>query len=265
MHEVEFATVLPGAIPFKDNRNVNDTYRGQVLLSGGVVAPAILKDLHPQELANELLTLVLARALGLPVPDGYLAVADPNNLQLKKGPQLPDGRRLGYASLDAKQPALLFRLNNALTGSDKLRIIEDLIEWTKLGDLYGFDAWVANVDRHRGNLLFGGSSEVWLIDHGHCYTGPTWQPGDLVPDKEFRHRMVEWLTPFLKLPQRAARAGQVAQFKGAVAAVDLEKATDAAHSAKLLSTSQIAALKAFLADRVNYFVSHANRALGMLV
>lgn len=264
MQMIEYATVLAGAVPFKHNNNVNDTFRGQVLSPGGVKS-AIIKDLNPQELANELLTLVLARALGLPVPEAFLAAADAADLALSKGPVLTDGRRLAFASVDAKTPALLFRLNGALSQADRTRIIEDLIVWAQLGELYGFDAWVANVDRHRGNLLFGGRTEVWLIDHGHCYTGPVWQPADLQPASEFRHRMSEWLTPHLPLPQRVSRAAQVSAFQPVVKALDLNKAAAAAHTANLLPNGHMVALVDFLTARVEHFVAHANRALGMLI
>ena len=65
---VEFATVLPGAAPFNEG-NVSETYRGQVLRSDLTIANVIIKDLPPKEMANELISFVLARQLSLPIPD----------------------------------------------------------------------------------------------------------------------------------------------------------------------------------------------------
>jgi len=72
MSEIQFATVLPGAKAFKEG-NVNDTYRGQILLADGTVKSAVIKDLDQKQLANELLASVLAHAAALPTPDAYLA------------------------------------------------------------------------------------------------------------------------------------------------------------------------------------------------
>jgi hypothetical protein len=60
MPPIQLATVLPRAEPFKEG-NVNETFRGQVLLGDRKVRGAILKDLDPRQLANELLVSALAR------------------------------------------------------------------------------------------------------------------------------------------------------------------------------------------------------------
>ncbi|WP_429809821.1 hypothetical protein [Ensifer sp. B1-9] len=43
-----------------------------------------------------------------------------------------------------------------------------------IASLYEFDEWMANVDRHHGNLLLAGSGDMWLIDHGNYITGHMW-------------------------------------------------------------------------------------------
>ena len=53
--------VLAGAVPFKVENNVTDTYRGLILTDAGE-RTAIIKDLPPKELANEVLGAAIALA-----------------------------------------------------------------------------------------------------------------------------------------------------------------------------------------------------------
>jgi hypothetical protein len=76
--------------------------------------------------------------------------------------------------------------------------------------VYGFDAWIANIDRHERNLLFSGDKEIWLIDHGHCFSGPQWNSADLEPQREYVNRLQQWLTPAMSSARRAAVAGSAA-------------------------------------------------------
>ena len=98
---VRLGLVLAGATPFKAD-NINDTYRGAVLLDDGE-RTAIIKDLEPKELANELLGAAIGTLLGLPIPPAVLAFASADRLAASKGPILNDGR-LVFASVDVGQP-----------------------------------------------------------------------------------------------------------------------------------------------------------------
>jgi hypothetical protein len=150
---IQFATVLPGAVPFKEG-NVNETFRGQILVADDQVVSAILKDLDLRQLTNELLATTLSKTAGLPTPDAYIAVVRGNDLPLRSAPALPDGNRIVFASGDVKVPNITFHLRGNTAFPPQV-VLNDLIEWTELGRLYAFDTWIANVDRHTGNLLFG--------------------------------------------------------------------------------------------------------------
>jgi hypothetical protein len=206
MPSIQLATVLPGAMPFKEG-NVNETYRGQVLLSDNSVRGAILKDLDARQLANELLVSALAQQAGLPTPEAYLALVRGGDLPVVHGPSLPDGNRLVFASADVKVPNITFRARGA-SAEEQQRLVDEILEWAGLGGLYGFDAWVANIDRHPGNLLFGGKEQVWLIDHGHCLSGPSWTPEDLQEDGDYQNRLTEWLTSRMNLDQKKKRSAE---------------------------------------------------------
>ena len=56
MAEINFPTVVLGAAGFTEG-NVNETYRGQVLLHGGEIRQAIIKDLDLLQLQAQKATL----------------------------------------------------------------------------------------------------------------------------------------------------------------------------------------------------------------
>lgn len=248
---------MTGAYPFKAG-NINDTYRGSVLVETGQHA-AIIKDLEPKELANEVMSSALGLLLGLPIPQPVLAWASSEVLAASKGPPLEDGRLL-FASLDVSQPqvAMLYR------GGGGKRVLARLAEWAKLGQLYGFDSLVANIDRHAGNILFSGNREVWLIDHGHCFTGPQWQPVDLVPpDQETPCRLNEWLTPVLDDKQRNDTASDAAMIEIEAAKLDVTEIALANHMETLLSDGDLGAVLEFVMGRYPHVPRLAASALGV--
>ncbi|MBB3159607.1 MULTISPECIES: HipA family kinase [Rhizobium] len=263
MIEIELATILKGAQGFKEN-NVNDTFRGQVLIGDGSIKQAVIKDLDLTQLCNELLAYSLAREVGLPVPDCYIGLARSDVLVATKAPLLKDGSRLVFVSIDVKVPNVTYRW----TGSDlagRKALFDEITQWGDLGHLYAYDAWIANIDRHPGNLLFGGKSEVWLIDHGHSFTGPDWLPPELDPEGEYDNRLSEWLTGHLTFAQKRKRAIEVRKFCTTIGSVDVGKTSKASRIASLLSETHVDALNGFLEKRVARVPEHASKALGVPV
>jgi hypothetical protein len=263
IHAVELATVLPGAVAFKENNNVTDTYRGQILRSGQAVSAAVIKDLPAKELANELISFILARELDLPIPTAYLTLVRQQDLQLSQAPTLPRGDRLVFASVDVQTPNLAFRYRSDLPG--QARLLGAVTAWPPLGRLYGFDAWVANVDRHAGNLLFGSGAEAWLIDHGWAFSGPTWTTSDLVASSEYRHRLGEWLTPHLTDDGKTSRARQAGILESDLSTFDVDGAIAASHASAFLSKDELESVRGFLRARIVEVTRLASKALGMPV
>lgn len=263
MTPINLVTILPGAVAFKEG-NVNETYRGQVLLADGSVQMAIIKDLDARQLANELLVAVLGRRLGLPVPDVHLGLVRAGDLNVTKGPTFPDGGRLVFVSRDAGANNIAFFLQSAtITEALRQKVQADMRAWADLGRLYAFDAWVANIDRHPGNLLFAGQDQIWLIDHGHCFSGPAWTPAHLDPNASFPHRLSEWISRWLTIEEKRARSSEAAGFVRTMAAMDVSGATRDSWIASLLPDPEVSAVEAFLAARLASVARHANTALGM--
>lgn len=258
---IGLATVLPGALSFNEG-NVSDTWRGQVLLEDGSVRGAIFKDLEARELANELLGAVLADLSGLPTPPAYLGIVREQILPVSKGPALSDGSRLVFVSVDVKVPNVTFQARSIGAGGAS-GLLAAVASWVALGKLYGFDAWIANVDRHPGNLLFGGPEDVWLIDHGYSFSGPRWSTGDLVPDGDYPNRLQEWITPNLGTDQKRRRSGEAAEFATAISPERVHDAIEDSRVSALLPKPDLDAVRMFLAERRPHVPRAANRALGM--
>jgi len=240
---------------------VNDTYRGQVLTDDGSTRAAILKDLDQRQLANEVMAAALANAAGLPVPQPYLAIASQSILPATKGPKQPDGSRLVFASTDAHTPPIAQLYLGGASDAVKRR----LADWDGIGGVYGFDAWIANIDRHERNLLFSGDKEVWLIDHGHCFTGPQWRPADLDPPREYANRLRQWLTPAMSTARRTVVASSAASLEARISAIDPNHIGQLNNVVGLIESGDFAALADFLEARCQHVPKLAAAALNIAI
>lgn len=259
---VQLGSVQAGATPFNVD-NVSATYRGRVDLTDGPVF-AIIKDLPPRELANELLAATLAYAAGLPIPMPILAVAEPDT-GIGAGCRLPDQKGgLVFASADIGGASVRQIYLADRTSATEALIGERLSQWSDAGRLYGFDSWIANVDRNAGNLLFAGERDIWLIDHGQGFTGPNWSAEALQPAAEYVNKLQGWFTPMLTDERRIELARDVGDVCDRINASELPSLAAISYVADLLSAGDLEALLAFLADRVPHVPRLATRALGML-
>lgn len=261
MSEIQLATVLIGATGFKED-NVNDTFRGQVLTADGEVKQAIIKDLNMVQLCNELVAHCLAREVRLPIPDGYLGLVRPGVLSVSKAPNTADGSRLVFVSVDVKVPNVTYRWQGS-DAAGRQALLAEITQWGDLGHLYAYDTWIANVDRHAGNLLFGGNREFWLIDHGHCFTGPEWKPEGLDPDVEYLNKLGLWLTQCLTLEQKKKCAKAARQFGVEIDGFDAGETSQNSRIASLLPLQYVEALKEFLEKRTARVPLEVSKALGV--
>jgi len=222
--------------------------------------PAILKDLPPKELANEVFAAAIGMSIGLPIPPPYIAFASSDRLSASKGPEI-DGGRLLFASVDVQQPPIAMLYSGGLGPA----VFRRLAQWQGVGKLYGFDSLTANIDRHPGNLLFGGGGQVWLIDHGRCFTGPSWSPRDLErPDASVANRLREWLTPVLDDSLKSAAAGEAAGVGTLLRDTDFSMLASANHVSELLDAGDFLAVVDYLGGRREHTSRLASEALEML-
>lgn len=148
-------TLLPGATPIH-NDNINPVWRGNVLM-GSYRRSMYVKQVDERTLAVEVMCAVLGRTLGLPMPRPALVMAHPETLPVLDRPTV------FFGSESVENPDLKQWLSN-----DAENTAHHLLNWAKLLDAGCFDEWVANADRHGGNILYGGGKNFALIDHSEA-------------------------------------------------------------------------------------------------
>jgi HipA-like protein len=262
---VGFARVLAGAKSFKDQgiANLSDTYRGQILIGKSEVRAAIIKDIPLREVANEVLAATLAIAISLPVPPPFIALASPSDLATKYASKLGASSLL-FASADVNSPSvaqLVLPQSGQVQMAAMQMVAKSLIDCGWLGELYGFDGWSANVDRHVGNVLIASNRQPWLIDHGRCFTGAAWTAADLDPAKFYRHRLREWLTPLLDDAEQKRLSAAAAAMVPKLSALDVAALGAQNRLPALLGQADFDVLVTFLKDRIGFVPRIAADAL----
>lgn len=249
-------------IPFNSVKSLNSLYRGQVQLHDGTVKSCLLKNINRIEIVNELVANLVACRMGLPTPLAVLTfVPDSfnNKNQFSKSHKVSGGY-LAFASVDAQTPNLLQRLE-ATHPLGRAIIQTSLSGWSKKSELYGFDTWVANVDRHIGNILFGSNNEIWLIDHGRCFTKEDWSPSDLDPNVQYLNKLKLWYTLFLDSSSRQKTANELRNVQAEVAKLDIVSLMTDSLASQIIDTAEQAALQAFLTARIGRVASDGAAAL----
>jgi len=256
---VRLANVVAGAAPLgADERGVNETYVGLIQTASEQIR-AYIKVLGGKQLVNELICSTLGRAVGLPVPEGFLVRANASDLPESAALASHSGDAQIFASSDAGFPSLKRRL--AQDRGDFLK--EIFLQWKDLDAATIFDEWIANVDRHPGNLLVETASRVWLIDHGHSLTGPDWKESDMRHDAVVRNRLADAYFNNMTLPQRMEVREKAARSSESYKLLDADAVLSACHSDNLLSANDIKAVKTFIELRAIKVIDLISSRLGI--
>lgn len=253
--------LAPGAsaLSLSKGKGVNETLRGRVHLLDGTTVSAYVKLLDKRQLANELVGAELARAAGLQVPDSYLVRVDATSYgELFRKLGLTESRVIGFGSRDVGRESLARRYRDA--GPALLKwFVDKAGAWKRIA---AFDSWVGNIDRHLGNALIGGADDVWLIDHGHCFTGPAWTVAQLVPTAVVVNRLVNELGAFLTEQHREALANEAADAQRIFQVVHVEGAIQDSEAGALLGRDEVDGLCKFVEQRKARVCEFVSAAMG---
>lgn len=261
MKTVEIARVLPGATRL-NQRNFNETFVGQFLLKDKSTRHGYIKDVNKQQLVNEILAYLIGRDLGLPIPTAYLGFVKIGDLSVSKIPMKDGSGHVVFVSADVGVPSLVQRY---LPHGDlyKLMLVNELKKWVHLGATYAFDTWIANTDRNEGNLLIEDSTKIWLIDHGHAFTGHEWTATDLVPLSKYRNRLSEWLTSYLTGDVKVVKGKESDTCAAGLGEVPFDDYLKSISGMQILSQDESQAIREFLATRVSVVPQYSREALGV--
>ncbi len=131
---------------------------------------------------NELVGSELAYRLGLPCKEPYLvdvptAIASQTHLR-GKADLMQAGSAFAVPFITGDAPPT----PEHVTKTDQPRHLPGIV---------AFDTWVANLDRNNAGNLMGSPSpddpnayRIWMIDQGHCFTGPGWTASTLAAHKD---------------------------------------------------------------------------------
>lgn len=256
---IELGYALPGGTILTGDRGVNETYRGLIEI-GSARLSAYIKLLPDRQLVNELLASVLGRIAGLPIPRGFLV-----EVRRTDYPNSPLMTTHGLAATPAfaieavALQSVIRRLDlHSPTARERL-----LRAWPHWYSAAAFDDWIANADRHPGNLLVGAPGEAWMIDHGHAFTGDKWQAVHLQPDVVTRNQLGQVMGTWLKPPEKALAMQACHTAVQRFSSVDTVQATRLAHVVAQLSAPDLDALTKFVTERVHSVAARIGSIIGM--
>ncbi len=188
---LELAVLLDAPVRIRAG-NACPTWKGAVQTESGVSTEAYLKAAPSEQLLAEILCAILGREAGLPVPPPYL-VEDQGGF-LASEPEAR-GHTLFFGSGALDFPSFAHYLTEKMPTEDARRyeFLRRLAAWKHFHAAIAFDEWIANNDRHPGNLLYGGGDGITLIDHGHAFGGPGWSVRGLEPARRTENQLAAWL------------------------------------------------------------------------
>lgn len=241
-HFLPGGTLLPTGV-----KGVSETYRGLIEVEEDRIS-AYVKLLHPWEVFNEALGSVLCQLVGLPTPKSYLILVEREDYPLSPfliASNAP--RTLAFAS--HAMPMQTLGRHVALKTPAALR--ELVARWKEWPDVLVFDQWIANPDRHSGNLLIGGPGEIFLIDHGLSFYRRNWTPEQIEAAIAIvtARLWTDILQSVVTLPERIAATSRTQSAAVRYSTVDSETAMVATKVSQFLTPEHIRALVRVLNSR----------------
>jgi len=257
--QIEMGNVLPGSIAIASSiKGTNETFIGLVDAPSGRHR-SYIKILDGRQVVNEAVCTTIGRAAGLPIPPGFLVRVRPSDIPESTILQSFGNEIVTFATKAIGYPDLRRKINAA---SFHFRQ-KFLSSWPEWDSAMVFDEWVANIDRNEGNLLVGGSGDVWLIDHSHAFTGHTWKPADLIPNKLYKNMLAMFQIPNLTLPERYAVKIKTAKLAIKFGGINAGAALNASAANVLLLPAEASALEIFMRDRVSVLEDLISQRVGI--
>lgn len=253
--------MLAGVTPL-NTQSLNAVYRGDVLLENDEIVRGFIKDLDPRQLGNELLVAVLTAELGVKVPRvALVAIAKSVSSSFKQIPHSNGEDYVAFCSADAAGSTIAQIISSPVEAAS----LTSLKASPGLGWMYAFDTWVANVDRHMNNIVLSGDGSAYLIDHGHCFSGPSWATADLNATKAYQNKLRLWLTPQLTVEERNKAMADVGRLAARMTSTDVQEAINDALVEQLFGNDDCDAVVGFLEGRTKHVSTMSAKSLDVLI
>lgn len=162
-----------------------------------------------RSLLNDVIGYVMAKHAGINQPDAGLillpiSLFGANQALIGNGTHAQCFASTACSDLAGRVCGSLF----AFLGNSPSLAHKELEGWNGFPKLVAFDAWISNVDRHIGNLLYVGPGQLMPIDHSDVLTGPQWTIDNLVSmeDGWTINKLIDLVWPWQQLPKNLKSA-----------------------------------------------------------
>lgn len=258
---IQTAFLGPGAqLLSRQEGGVNSTLLGGIHLLDGTSRLAYVKRLPPKRVVNELVAAELARLLGFNVPESFIVLVPKTEYPLlaKEAP----GQHLVCFGSQAVFGGQLARRLDLSDPQVAHWFFTTLKEWQRI---VVFDAWVANADRHRANILFTATLQLWLIDHDLAFLGDA-PFATLDAAARTTNRFIELHEAAIALRLRHEPVDAVApQVMEQASIVDIPGALSDCLAASFMPASEHDALALYLSNRIAHLQRLVAEAVGVSV
>ena len=242
---IPLASVVAGPRASIENKGVNELYTGFVDAEDGRHS-CYIKVLPEKQLVNELVAWVLARAMKFPVLDGFLLRVRAEDIPHSKLLQNVSGDALAFGLKETNYQQLRRAFNEHPDWGINFLQPDNFPHWQ---ELIVFDDWIANADRHEGNLLLAPGNEIVWIDHSHAFTGAEWDCTTWNSSAPRNNKVATALLPLLALKEKESLNTKAANLALLIDKLPLQDLQNAARITTFLQTAEREALVQFVIDR----------------
>lgn len=129
-------------------------------------------------LVNEVTGYIIAKHCGLPVPL-YAGLINTTPEQFDDESAQYSNWAFVVSSLEGSSPGSYYEVADIKSCKTLMNLVAG---WDKVSDTIAFDDWVANEDRHLGNIMVAGKNRIYLFDHSNLPITLNWQASQLDPN-----------------------------------------------------------------------------------
>lgn len=246
-NEVEIGLFLTGnRVVDQDICGQHPLFYGTVQLKDGIRRHAYVKAIPGRLIYAEVLTSLLGRSLGLPIPITVPAFARGSTLGIQAD------KVLCVASLDCGAAPI-----GRIARFDEVNSL--LNRWGHARLAIVFDELIANGDRNLRNILLGSDGKLWLIDHEESLQDPL-----TAAHRQIRNHLLKKLSEDLSMFQLKRSAQLIGEKTLLLAGIDFAGHAEASlPSLCKVPESHVQTVIGFLRERINHLPRLIEVGLGL--